>query len=263
MENSIKASFLIETKDMGDRTLEITGSNELQDRDREVLKANGWETENYLKNPVVLFAHDNHQPPVAKTEEIKVSGEKMIFKIKFPKEGDYPFADTIYKLYRGGFMNASSVGFIPKEWQDGNGEKGAPFRTYTKQELLELSLVPVPSNPMALVHSRSLEKAWKDNAISDKEWEELCSKIKDLKKDDKEEIKGSDDLKLKELCDDLKKEVELLKKDIKELKEERTKYDLLLLRTNRGDTPILADEDEGIVEMLKEIKEELNNGELK
>jgi hypothetical protein len=51
-------------------------------------------------------------------------------------------------------MNASSVGFIPKEWVDGDGKK-TPFRKFTKVELLELSLVSVPANPEALMSAKS------------------------------------------------------------------------------------------------------------
>jgi hypothetical protein len=41
-----------------------------------------------------------------------------------------------------------------KEWVDGDGKK-SPFRKFTKVELLELSLVSVPSNPTALLTAKS------------------------------------------------------------------------------------------------------------
>jgi hypothetical protein len=46
-------------------------------------------------------------------------------------------------------MAAYSVGFIPTKWEDGDGEK-TPKRTYTEQELLEISHVVVPSNRDAI-----------------------------------------------------------------------------------------------------------------
>ncbi len=55
-----------------------------------------------------------------------------------------------YKMAKGGFIKSQSVGFIPIEWTNGN-DKDAPDRTYTKCELLEISLVVVPANPGATI----------------------------------------------------------------------------------------------------------------
>jgi len=49
---------------------------------------------------------------------------------------------------------AYSVGFMPIKWIDGDGEK-EPRRTYTEQELLEISHVVVPSNRDAIQSIRS------------------------------------------------------------------------------------------------------------
>src|SRR5438874_5333207 len=54
-----------------------------------------------------------------------------------------------YGLYRGKFLNAVSVGFIPLRWQEG-GDKAAYSRKYLEQELLEVSAVAIPANPHAL-----------------------------------------------------------------------------------------------------------------
>lgn len=142
-----------EVKEVSDRVLEFVGSTEKQDRDGEVIKAEGWDLKNYKKNPVFMWAHDYRQPPVGKTNRVWVDEGSLKFKVEFAPPETYEFADTIYKLYKGGFLKATSVGFVPKEWSDGEDEK-APRRTYNKQELLELSGVPVPSNPDALMIAR-------------------------------------------------------------------------------------------------------------
>ena len=108
---------------------------------------------NYNKNPVVLWAHQYDSPPIGKALSINLKGKKTIARVLFADAETYEFADTIYRLAKGGFLNTVSVGFIPMEWEDGDGEK-VPRRTYTKQELLEFSIVPVPSNPEALVSAR-------------------------------------------------------------------------------------------------------------
>lgn len=172
----LKGGINCEIKEVENRVLEFVGSNEFIDRDGEIISADGWDLKNYKKNPVILFAHDYRQPAVAKATKISVQDGNLMFRVQFPEEKDYPFADTIYKLYKGGYMNATSVGFIPKEWT--NGAEGEKFRRkYTKQELLELSLVPVPSNPTALITSRSLLDAWQKGVVDEKEWNGFTSKV--------------------------------------------------------------------------------------
>jgi HK97 family phage prohead protease len=145
----IRKVLTAEVKELADGVLEFIGSAGSTDRDGEVIKAEGWELENYKKNPVILWAHRYDEPPIGKAVNVKVVGPNLVFQVKFADATIYPFADTIYKLCKGGFLNATSVGFIPKEWELGKKESD-PARTFTKQELLELSIVPVPSNPDAL-----------------------------------------------------------------------------------------------------------------
>lgn len=106
----------------------------------------GWEIDNYVKNPVILFAHDYSLPPIGKAINVSQNEKGLSFDVQFvPKEID-PFAEKIKQLYLGGYMNAVSVGFIPKEYKNfPDGTLGI-----TKKELLELSCVPVPCNPNAL-----------------------------------------------------------------------------------------------------------------
>lgn len=139
----------VDVKELEDRVLEFIGSNEAMDRDGEVISSSGWDLKAFKKNPVFLWAHDYRQPPIGKAIRVGAEDGSLKFQIKFADRETYEFADTIYRLYKGGFLHATSVGFIPQEWVDGKESEG-PRRTYKKQELLELSAVPVPSNPEAL-----------------------------------------------------------------------------------------------------------------
>ena len=105
---------------------------------------------NYLKNPVVLWAHDYGRPPIAKTIDYQFDAKGLILTMEF---ADTQEARDIFELYEGGFLNAFSVGFKPvevgyEERVPGTGEMGAVFK---RAELLENSAVPVPANPGALV----------------------------------------------------------------------------------------------------------------
>lgn len=153
MESMIRKIYSSEVKEAGDRTLEFTISTEDIDRDEECIKAEGWNLTNYLKNPVVLWAHQYDEPPVGKAVYIAPKDGKLVSRVLFADKETYPFADTVYRLCKGGFLSATSVGFQPNDWEIGQKE-GDPKKTYLKQELLEFSIVPVPSNPNALQNAR-------------------------------------------------------------------------------------------------------------
>jgi hypothetical protein len=164
------ADFLSTVKavNLTNRTLVIRGTDETKDRDGDIILLKGWQLENYLKNPVFLWAHDYRSVPLGAAQKVvrrRKPEPHMIFHIKFPTEGIYPFADMILQLYREKVINASSVGFIPLEWEPlekedeedrtTEGEESKLLllrggRRYIKQELLELSGCAVPSNPNAL-----------------------------------------------------------------------------------------------------------------
>jgi phage head maturation protease len=50
------------------------------------------------------------------------SGLYLYQRIQFATEAN-PVARIAYGLYRGGFLNAVSVGFVPLRWVDGNGKE--------------------------------------------------------------------------------------------------------------------------------------------
>lgn len=145
----IKKLLNVDIKEIGERSLQFVGSTETADRDGEVILASGWDLKNYRKNPVFMWAHKYDQPPIGKTTKVRVKDGQLLFDVEFAPRETYEFADTIYKLYKGGFIHATSVGFVPIDFEDGDGIK-TPRRTYKKQELLELSGCPIPSNPDAL-----------------------------------------------------------------------------------------------------------------
>ena len=139
------------------RSLTFTASTERVARDGDIIRAAGWELDEFEKNPVFLWAHNSSEPPIGKvTATRKVAGEdpRLEIDVEF---AEHEMAETVYKLYRDGFMSAVSVGFFIREYDKPNdgdreglglGEWGVVI---TSAELLEVSAVPVPSDPGALV----------------------------------------------------------------------------------------------------------------
>ena len=133
------------------RTFEV--SNESVDRDGDIVKQSGVDWKNFMKNPVVLFAHNSKELPIGKGLQVRRVGTKTLMDIGFAAADANPKADQVLKLLDGGFLNASSIGFVPLEAArvDTKGRTGFDI---TKAEALEFSIVPVPANPDALVQAK-------------------------------------------------------------------------------------------------------------
>lgn len=177
-----------EVKSVGDYEIEIVGSTAHKDRQGESIEPEGFDLKNYKKNPIVLPAHDYHQPAIGRATNVKIKDGQLVFKIEFPQEGVNPLADVYRKLYKGGFMNASSVGFLPVEWRDGDGKGKDPYRTYTKVELLEISLVSVPANPNALLSAKGVEQAVQKGVLTGED-------VKTIQQYAKKALEGGDNVK--------------------------------------------------------------------
>jgi HK97 family phage prohead protease len=131
--------------------IDIRVSDETLDRYGEIITASGWRLENYRNNPVIQNAHQYGDVifTLGKAIHTEVVGSALVQRWEFAVEAN-PCARIAYGLYRGGFLNSASVGFIPMRWENGN-EKTAWSRKYLEQELLEVSAVGIPANPNALM----------------------------------------------------------------------------------------------------------------
>ena len=151
-----------------DLVLQFTISDSSVDRSYDTVDVNGWKTDHYMKNPVVLFGHDYRSLPVATATSVWKRAGLLKSKAKFTPEDVYPFGYSVYRLCKEGFLKAASVGFRPLKWEPAEDEErrkrgGVDFLA---QELLEWSVVPVPANASALLDA----KAKGINVLPIKEW---------------------------------------------------------------------------------------------
>jgi HK97 family phage prohead protease len=134
-------------------------SSDIEDRQGEVVDVGGWELENFIKAPRLLWGHEHKRLPVGKVTKIWVeksaNSPKLMFKAEF--QTVTKFGRAVKKLFEQGFLNTFSVGFKPIDSEyDDDVKSGTRF---TKQELLEISVVNVPANPDALTLAyKSLEE---------------------------------------------------------------------------------------------------------
>jgi HK97 family phage prohead protease len=133
------------------RVIRFVASDETIDRAGDVIKADGWKFENYLKNPVFLWSHERDLLPIGKAVEVAVENGALVMSIEFATAEHNPQAEQVYRLYKDGFLSAVSVGFLPIRWEFVDDESRNLGIDFIEQELLELSAVTVPCNPNALM----------------------------------------------------------------------------------------------------------------
>ena len=138
------------------RRIKFVCSTEDVARDGHMIRADGWKLENFNANAVFLWCHKTDEPPIGKFTNIGVEEfdgkPALVGEVEFADAATYPFADTVFRLYQGGFLNAVSVQWEPLAWEPLEDSEGRQTGlVFTESELLETSAVPVPADPKALV----------------------------------------------------------------------------------------------------------------
>jgi len=138
----VRKEFRTRVKQAGERRRTFTISTKSVDRDGDRIQF--WRLDEYRRNPVVLYAHDNRDLPIARAVSVQERGNRLLSTAEFATSA---FASTVLDLVDEGMLNAASIGFIPREPIERNQHGGFDMGA----ELLEWSVVPVPANPGALV----------------------------------------------------------------------------------------------------------------
>src|SRR5881397_1449282 len=144
------ASVPPDTEPAPSNTIDFRSSDETLDRYQEVITVAGWKLDSYRKNPVFQNVHSNCSlaDTIGRSLITEIRGDHLFQRVQFAVE-ENPIARLAYGLYKGGFLSAVSVGFIPLRWENGSPEAGYRCK-YLEQELLEVSAVSIPANPNAL-----------------------------------------------------------------------------------------------------------------
>jgi len=148
------------------RIIPFVISTYTRDRHHTVLNQDNWKLENYLKNPVIFYQHNSTglftdpDPDfvIAKTVRIYTEGsgksKKLVAHAEFEPAESNQLAEKIFRKVLFGSLRSSSVGFLEigyGKYGEGDKARGAEKETYyfEGQELLEWSVVNIPSNPDA------------------------------------------------------------------------------------------------------------------
>ncbi|QZE15359.1 HK97 family phage prohead protease [Halosquirtibacter laminarini] len=165
------------------RTITFIASSETKDRHGTILPLEGWELDSFNANPIIGYQHNVYGASMCTDPDpddvigkghayIDETERLLLVDITFEKAELNLKAEKIFRKVLAGTLNAVSVGFLPTE--EGNwgaddqaaGERDATY-FYGKRELLEVSVVNIPSNKEALKRqlrnntSQALMYIWK------------------------------------------------------------------------------------------------------
>lgn len=149
------------------RIIPFVNSTFTKDRHGTVLNQDNWNLNNYRSNPVVGYQHNlsggmcsepNPDFIIGKDVNPQIEGigseRKLTGAVEFEPADVNPLAEKIFRKVLFGSLNRSSVGFIEVgegRYGEGDESQGRSNETYyfNGQELLEWSIVNIPSNPDA------------------------------------------------------------------------------------------------------------------
>ena len=153
------------------RTVEFVASDSSVDSYGTVLPVDKWDLQRYQNNGIVGYMHDVYGASWTKSAdpddiigkgEAFIEEDKLIVRITFEPKELNERADKIFRKIQFGSLHAVSVGFrATKKGHMGDEERGEDPKVYyyAGQELLEVSVVNIPSNANALKRSMEEEEA--------------------------------------------------------------------------------------------------------
>lgn len=238
-----KKILTTKVEEIGERTVRYQISNEVVDRDGDILIANGCDFSNFLKNPVFLPFHRADCFPLGKVISIFIENNAVFADVYFPTVDELAtdptnasenakLVDFTYHCYKSGMLSAVSVGFIVKKAEP-NEYDGS---TVLEWELLEFSAVAIPANQEALAQAVKSFGADKANKYF------KSTKGADTMDNNENPQATNDEMKalLKACTDEVKsckKEIESLKTELKECTDEMKAYRKALEDGNEKPNP--------------------------
>ena len=144
--------------------------------------------DDFMTNPVVLWAHDRVRvPPIGVCEWLDVQPRRIVAETRFAQ--GVPFAEDLFRLYEQNVLRGWSIGFVPRKARRVPRSDGSASLYVSEWDLLEYSAVPIPENPGALtvalqkglVRDATLRE-WLEQVPDDRggQWFRACDVLSEL-----------------------------------------------------------------------------------
>lgn len=147
-DNRLESFGFVRSIEPKSRRVTVVVSTNRVARDGAIIESSGWDLATYDKNPVVLWAHNDREMPIARTVKSTMTPTELIQVHEFDTD---PASEVVWSKVARGFVNATSVRWIPGETAT-RRVNGRDVLVFTKgHQLLEVSYVSVPADADALV----------------------------------------------------------------------------------------------------------------
>lgn len=138
---------------VGDREVDFIASTPDIDGDGDIVEQD-FLFERFLKNPVILFGHQSRALPIGQALNPRVEGGVLRMTVRFASKAANPVAERVFLLVQEKVLRAMSIGFRPQEIRREMRDDKEVF-VLSKNNLIESSVVTIPSNENALAEMKS------------------------------------------------------------------------------------------------------------
>ena len=118
-EHMLRYSVPVTIRAKSDNTHEFVISDATLDRYRTVIPIDAWDLENYMKNPIVAYAHDTSgwsgPDSIIGKSDVWIEDDKLVGRVTYEPRELNELADKIRRKVDFGTLSATSVGFYPKK----------------------------------------------------------------------------------------------------------------------------------------------------
>lgn len=159
----------IKSVNEADRQITFCFSDDAEDRMGEIVDQASWDTKNYMNNPLILWGHDPSDPENVLGQGVSLdlnNAGKSYITAQFDEAEINPRADMVFRQLIKRTLRCVSAGFINHTYEH---DDDTPV--LKDNELLEVSIVPIPANP------RAVALALKDGSLSKKDAQWLMTSM--------------------------------------------------------------------------------------
>jgi HK97 family phage prohead protease len=162
-ERAEKVQYPVLDVDVEKRTIKGLISTPDMDRDGEVVPVEAFQRDLdvYMTNPILILHHHHKSLPVGKCLNVEPKPPEGLWGEFYVSKT--PQGEEVLTLLSEGCLRGFSTGFIPLEWEDNPAPDRIPSmsmktsngrrckKIYRRVELVEVSLLAIPSNRRALL----------------------------------------------------------------------------------------------------------------
>lgn len=150
MNKRVTKFFNIDIKSVDEDKRQVTFcfSDDQEDRENEIVDQASWDVENFMNAPTILWGHDPSKPEYVLGQGVALdlnNNGKSYITAQFDDDATNPTAGMVFRQIVRRTLRTVSAAFITHTYEVEND-----ILHLKDNELLEVSIAPIPSNPRAL-----------------------------------------------------------------------------------------------------------------